>query len=129
MQTIEFTATMPVIHPQYKPRVRDFTSTTPRKTLGLVRPVLSPDGTQIAFAAVGDIYVMPVAGGAPVNLTKDVALDTDPSWSPDGGSLVYSSDKDSHLLQLWVRDMKSGQAPEGDQHHHAAAGRVVFARR
>ncbi len=108
MQTVEFTATMPVIHPDYTHRVRDFTSTTPRKTLGIVRPVISPDGTQIAFAAVGDIYVMPVNGGAAVNLTKDVALDTDPSWSPDGSSLVYSSDKDSPHLQLWIRDMKSG---------------------
>jgi Tol biopolymer transport system component/imidazolonepropionase-like amidohydrolase len=110
VQTIDFTATMTVTHPEYTRRVRDFTSTTPRKTLGLVRPVISPDGTQIAFAAVGDIYVMPVTGGAPINLTKDVALDTDPSWSPDGSSLVYSSDKDSALLQLWIRDMKSGQA-------------------
>lgn len=110
MQTVDFSATMSVIHPEYTHRVRDFTSTTPRKTLGIVRPVISPDGSQIAFAAVGDIYVMPTAGGAPVNLTKDAALDTDPSWSPDGGSLVYSSDKGSPHLQLWVRDMKSGQS-------------------
>ncbi|HEX6162564.1 MAG TPA: amidohydrolase family protein [Vicinamibacterales bacterium] len=110
MQTVEFTATMPVIHPEYKHRVRDFTSTTPRRTLGIVRPVISPDGTQIAFAAVGDIYVMPVAGGAPVNITKDAALDTDPAWSPDGSQLVYSSDRESTHLQLWVRDMKNGVA-------------------
>jgi len=108
MQTVDFTATMNVIHPEYAHRVRDFTSTTPRRTLGLVRPVISPDGTQIAFAAVGDIYVMPAGGGAPVNLTRDAALDTDPSWSLDGSSLVYSSDRDSPHLQLWVRDMKSG---------------------
>jgi len=110
MQTVDFTATMSVTTPQYTKRVRDFTSTTPRKTLGIVKPVLSPDGTQIAFAAVGDIYVMPVAGGAPVNLTKDAALDTDPAWSPDGTSLVYSSDKDSAHLQLWIRDMNTGQS-------------------
>jgi Tol biopolymer transport system component len=110
MQTVDFAATMTVMHPEYPHRVRDFTSTAPRKTLGIVRPVLSPDGSQIAFAAVGDIYVMPVKGGAPVNLTNDAALDTDPSWSLDGGSLVYSSDKDSAHLQLWVRDMKSGQS-------------------
>ena len=109
MQTIDFSATMPVTRPQYTRRVRDFTSTTPRKALGIVRPVISPDGTQIAFAAVGDIYVMPI-GGAAVNVTKDAALDTDPSWSPDGSSLVYSSDKDSEQLQLWIRDMKSGQS-------------------
>ena len=73
--------------------------------------MISPDGTQIAFAAVGDIYVMPVSGGAPVNLTKDAALDTDPSWSPDGGSLVYSSDKDSpHPAALDPRHEERRQA-------------------
>lgn len=110
VQTIEFTATLTAVPADYTRRLRDFTSTAPRKVLGLVRPVLSPDGTQIAFAAVGDIYVMPVAGGTPTNLTRDAALDTDPSWSPDGSSLVYSSDKDSPHLQLWIHNMKSGQS-------------------
>ena len=112
MQTIEFTATMPVVTAasQYTRRARDFTSTTPRKTLGIVRPVISPDGTQIAFAALGDIYVMPASGGTPTNLTRDAALDTDPAWSRDGSQLVYSSDRESMHLQLWVRDMKSGVA-------------------
>ncbi|MCA1584279.1 MAG: amidohydrolase family protein [Acidobacteria bacterium] len=90
--------------------MRDFTSTTPRKALGIVRPVISPDGSQIAFAALGDIHVVPASGGKPVNITNDAALDTDPAWSPDGGSLVYSSDKDSAQLQLWIRDLKGGSA-------------------
>jgi hypothetical protein len=89
--------------------MRDFTSTTPRQALGIVRPVISPDGSQVAFAAVGDIYVMPV-GGRPVNITQDPALDTDPAWSPDGAELVYSSDKDSPHLQLWIRNMRTGQS-------------------
>src|SRR5262245_38179535 len=93
----------------YTRKKRDFTSTTPRQALGIVRPVISPDGKQIAFAAVGDIYVMPV-GGKPVNVTNDAALDTDPAWSPDGSRLVYSSDKNAEHLQLWIRDMKSGQS-------------------
>src|SRR5262249_55048029 len=110
-QTIEFSATMQVNRAatMYTRRKRDFTSTAPRQALGIVRPVISPDGKQIAFAAVGDVYVMPV-GGRPVNITNDKALDTDPAWSPDGASLVYSSDKDSEHLQLWIRDMKSGRS-------------------
>jgi Tol biopolymer transport system component/imidazolonepropionase-like amidohydrolase len=109
--TIEFSATLEVTRAAgtYARRKRDFTSAAPRQTLGIVHPAISPDGRQIAFAALGDIYVMSV-GGKPVNVTNDAAFDTDPAWSPDGAQLVYSSDRNSEHLQLWVRDMGSGQS-------------------
>ena len=112
-QTIPFKATMQVtrVNGTYTRRKRDFDSTTPRKALGIVRPMISPDGKKIAFAAVGDIYVMPV-GGKPENITNDRFLDTDPAWSPDGNQLVYSSDKGGDHMQLWVRDMQTGKDRE-----------------
>ena len=110
-RTVDFTATLQVQHPEYTHRKRDFDSTAPRQALGIVRPVLSPDATKVAFAAVGDIYVMPI-GGKPENITRDRALDTDPAWSPDGSKLVYSSDKGGDFLQLWIRDMKTGHERE-----------------
>lgn len=108
-QTIPFSATLQVTRAQYTHRKRDFDSTTPRQAVGIVRPVISPDGRKVAFAALSDIYLMDV-GGKPENLTKDRFLDTDPAWSPDGSQLAYSSDKGGDLLQIWIRDMKTGQS-------------------
>lgn len=109
VSNVPFTATLQVTRANYAHRKRDFDSATPRQVLGIVRPVISPDGTKVAFAAVGDIFVMPI-GGTPENLTNDRALDTDPAWSPDGSQLVYSSDKGGSFLQLWVREMKTGRS-------------------
>ena len=67
-QTIDFKATL-VATPTLYTRRRDFDSTT-RQALGIVRPVISPDGTKVAFAALGDIYGPPV-GGKPENITVD----------------------------------------------------------
>ncbi|MFZ1939504.1 MAG: amidohydrolase family protein [Terracidiphilus sp.] len=111
--TVPFAATLQVtrVNGTYIRRKRDFDSTAPRKALGIIRPVISPDGTKVAFAAIGDIYVMTI-GQKPVNITNDRYLDTDPAWSPDGNQLVYSSDKGRDHLQLWVHDLRTGQDRE-----------------
>jgi Tol biopolymer transport system component len=58
-------------------------------------PAFSPDGSQIAFTwtdgSATDVYVMDAADGKVVRaVTDDNAFDMDPTWSPDGRSIVYS---------------------------------------
>ncbi len=62
-------------------------------------PAWSPDGSRIAFESTregyAEIYVVPVGGGAPVNVSQlSWATDLGPSWSPDGGRMVFYSDRD-----------------------------------
>jgi Tol biopolymer transport system component/imidazolonepropionase-like amidohydrolase len=108
-QTIEFTATIPLHRAAYTKRRQDFNSRDARRALGIVRPVVSPDGKRVAFAALGDIWTMDI-GSKPRRVTSDRFLDADPAWSPDGSRLLYSSDRaEMGNLDLWVRDLKSGQ--------------------
>jgi Tol biopolymer transport system component/imidazolonepropionase-like amidohydrolase len=103
---IEFTANLNVQVANYNRKRRDFDSKSPRKTLGIVRPVISPDGKQVAFVAVGDVWVMKI-GSKPERLTNDTSAKVDPAWSPDGSQLVYSSDR-SGSFNLWIRNMRTG---------------------
>ena len=109
--TIPFTAQLEVtpVRNRYVRRKRDFNDPKPRQALGIVHPVLSPDGKTIAFAALGDIYLMPI-GGTPHAITHDAAYDTDPAWSPDSATIVFSSDKSLGLMQLFTYDVKTGQS-------------------
>jgi len=91
--SIAFQADIPSIRPTFRHRVYDFGGTAPRTVKGIYAPALSPDGKEVAFVALNQIYVMPI-GGRPVPLTHDLFYKQGPAWSTDGRALAYISDRD-----------------------------------
>ncbi|MGY3879029.1 S41 family peptidase [Aeromonas enteropelogenes] len=61
------------------------------------RPIWSPDGKLIAFAANlygnEDVFVVPASGGEMVRLTRDSRADLPQAFSPDGKRLLLSSQR------------------------------------
>lgn len=70
---------------------------------------VSPDGKNILFDMMGDIYQLPIAGGNAVPITTGMAFDTHPRYSPDGKSIVYTSDK-SGSENIWTLDLTDEEA-------------------
>jgi serine/threonine protein kinase/Tol biopolymer transport system component len=72
-------------------RITPFTSLVGNET----QASFSPDGKKIVFVWSGedhknpDIYVKPLAGGAPLRLTSDPAEEVSPAWSPDGTRVAF----------------------------------------
>ena len=53
---------------------------------------VSPDGKEIVFDMLGDIYSMPITGGEAKLLRGDHSLDVQPRYSPDGKRISFTSD-------------------------------------
>ena len=62
----------------------------------------SPDGSKLAFTALNRLYVMDFPNGTPKRLTQHDFIEAQPSWSPDGKHIVFTSwEKDGgHLYKV-----------------------------
>jgi imidazolonepropionase-like amidohydrolase/Tol biopolymer transport system component len=70
---------------------------------------VSPDGEEIVFDLLGDLYVIPFEGGDARPLTSGFAWDMQPRFSPDGRFIAFTSDRTCGD-NIWVME-RDGSEP------------------
>lgn len=80
-------------------------------------PQVSPDGRTVAYQmgvvdraanrTLTQIYLVPIEGGSPRQLTTGDKSSSSPRWSPDGKKLAFISGRDGSP-QIWTIDVASG---------------------
>src|SRR6516225_4917736 len=56
-------------------------------------PDISPDGKQVAFSYLGDIWIVETIGGVARPVTMHEAHDVSPAFSPDGRWIAFTSNR------------------------------------
>jgi imidazolonepropionase-like amidohydrolase/Tol biopolymer transport system component len=54
---------------------------------------VSPDGRELVFDLLGDLYLLPIAGGEAKAITSGPVWDMQPRFSPDGSEIAFTSDR------------------------------------
>jgi len=83
-------------------------------------PVLSPDGSQVAYTVRAmdlkkdnsdtDIYLIPTAGGEAVRLTTSPKSENTPRFSPDGKWIAFLSSREGDKSQVFLLPRGGGEA-------------------
>lgn len=82
-------------------------------------PRISPDGELVAYTVHRpnleknntntDIWILPLKGGKPYQLTRSPEADHSPRWSPDGSSLAFISERDE-TANIYLISIEGGEA-------------------
>ncbi|MFP8490262.1 amidohydrolase family protein [Gracilimonas sp. Q87] len=70
---------------------------------------VSPDGSQIVFDLLGDIYLLPINGGKASLIRGGHAYEIQPRFSPDGSQILFTSDAGG-ADNIWVMDADGNNA-------------------
>ena len=68
---------------------------------------VSPDGKEIAFDLLGDVYTIPISGGEARPLATGNAWEMQPRYSPDGREIAFTSDR-SGKPQIYIMNAADG---------------------
>lgn len=83
----------------------------PTGTLGDTTPAFSPDGKSLAFVRdtldVREIYLLPLSGGSPQQITFDHADIQGITWTPQSDKLIFASSRQGQV-SLWSISARGG---------------------
>lgn len=68
---------------------------------GISSTAFSPDGKQAAFVSRGNVFVTSVDYPSTKQITSTPAAEKSPTWSKDGKTLVYASDRENGVWNLY----------------------------
>ncbi|MEO7311919.1 MAG: amidohydrolase family protein [Chitinophagaceae bacterium] len=72
---------------------------------------VSPDGKDIVFDLLGDIYTIPMSGGAARVLRQGLPFEVQPRYSPDGKKILFTSDAGGGD-NIWTMDRDGSHATQ-----------------
>lgn len=72
---------------------------------------VSPDGKDIVFDLMGDIYIMPATGGEAKELRSGLPFEIQPRFSPDGKKISFTSDAGGGD-NIWIMDRDGSNAKQ-----------------
>lgn len=73
-------------------------------------PAWSPDGSKIAVAMSGSIWIVDPSNGNARELTYSRKYHSMPAWSPDGRWIVYVADDGGQTIQLEIVEVETGKS-------------------
>ena len=73
-------------------------------------PAWSPDGSALAVAMSGSIWIVDRASGSARELTYNRKYHSMPDWSPDGRWIVYVADDGGGTIQLEIVNVATGES-------------------
>lgn len=94
------------------------------KVVSVGAPRISPDGTRVVYAvsqtktekdkewkATTHLWIVPTAGGNPMQYTRGEKNATSPEWSPDGSTLAFLTDREKDgERQVWMIRADGGES-------------------
>ena len=72
---------------------------------------VSPDGRTVVFDMLGDLFTVPITGGNATQLTRGLAFDGQPRFSPDGKKILFVSDR-SGGDNLWTLELATNDTTQ-----------------